>query len=75
MTMATIKNYADALYFLPGYHVDEGLAARFGRGLEAYWAALADGLAAARAYQELTRRGVPHDEAVREVFKLHLEGR
>ena len=73
--MSTIKNYEDALDFLPKYHGEEGLAARFGKGLKAYWAGLSDGLAAARAYHELTRRGVPHDEAVREVFEAHLDAR
>jgi hypothetical protein len=73
--MSAIKNYDDALDFLPTYQGDEGLAARFGKGLKAYCTALADGLAAARAYHELTVRGVPHDKAVREVFRLHLDRR
>lgn len=73
--MSAIKNYEDALDFLPKYRGEEGLAARFGKGLKAYWTGLSDGLAAARAYQELTRRGVPHHEAVREVFEAHLDAR
>ena len=73
--MSAINNYDDALDFLPKYQGEEGLVARLGRGLKVYWAGLADGLAAARAYHELTRRGVPHDRAVREVFEQHLDGR
>ena len=33
------------------------------------WGALSDGLAASRAYNELMRRGVPHNVAVRKVFE------
>lgn len=73
--MSAIRNYDDALDFLPKYQGEEGLVTRFGRGLTAHWAGLRDGLAAARAYHELTRRGVPHDEAVREVFGSYLDAR
>ena len=73
--MSAIKNYDDALDFLPKYQGDEGLAVRFGNGLKTYWTALSAGLAAARAYHELTARGVPHEQAVRQVFELHLDSR
>ncbi len=73
--MSAIKNYDDALDFLPKYQGDEGLAARFGKALQTYWTALGAGLAAARAYHELTARGVAHEQAVRQVFELHLDGR
>ena len=37
-----------------------------------YWSAILGGLAAARAYNELTARGVPHEVAVETVFDRHL---
>ena len=34
--MSAIKNYDDALDFLPKYQGDEGLATRFGKALQTY---------------------------------------
>lgn len=70
--MSTIKSFDDALDFYPADNSRP--FARFGRRtLQTYWSALVEGLAAARAYHELTRRGVPHDAAVRQIFDTHFD--
>jgi hypothetical protein len=72
MNMSTIKSFDDALDFYPTAK-ELPLLSRIGRTLRIYGTALRDGLAAARAYNELTRRGVPHDAAVRQVFNEHFD--
>lgn len=44
----------------------------FLNGLAVYWSAISEGAAAAHAYNALTRRGVPHEEAVVQVFEDHF---
>jgi hypothetical protein len=68
--MSTI-NYDDALDFLPRSE-RAGLFSRLAAEVAVYWSGLRDGLAAERMYDELSRRGVPHDLAVRKVFERHL---
>ena len=70
--MSTIKSFDDALDFYPAA-TERPLLSRIGRTLWIYATAMNDGLAAARAYNELTRRGVPHDAAVRQVFNEHFD--
>lgn len=70
--MSTIKSFDDALDFYPAATRSSALS-RFARGVRIYWDAFVDGLAAARAYNELMRRGVPHDAAVRQIFDAHFE--
>lgn len=70
--MSTIKSYDDALDFYPA-EASNPILSRFGRAVRLYWRGLCDGLAAAGAYKELTRRGVPHDVAAHRVFDLHLD--
>lgn len=70
--MSTIKSFDDALDFYPADSRVSALS-RFARTLRVYWNALGDGLAAARAYNELMRRGVPHDAAVRQIFDAHFD--
>jgi hypothetical protein len=70
--MSTIKSFDDALDFYP-VATQRPLLARFGGALRTYWEALGDALAAARSYQELTRRGVPDNVAVRQVFDAHFD--
>lgn len=48
---------------------------RFLSGLTMYLSAIREASAAAHEYETLTRRGVPHDEAVERVFEEHFEGR
>jgi hypothetical protein len=43
-----------------------------GNTVRVYWEAFRDGLAAARAYEELIARGVPHHVAVQHIFRDHL---
>ena len=69
--MRTIDSFNDALDFYPAPAHRPALS-RFGGTLRTYWNAMRDGLAAARAYHEMTSRGVPHDEAVRRVFDAHF---
>jgi hypothetical protein len=70
MIMSTIKSFNDALDFYPSH--EHGPLTRFGGAIKTYWNALRDGLTAARAYNELTRRGVPHDTAVRQILDEHF---
>ncbi len=69
--MSTIKSFDDALDFYPDNN--RLSVAGFGRAVRTYWTALGEGLAAASAYHELTRRGVPHDTAVRQIFDEHFD--
>jgi hypothetical protein len=48
---------------------------RFLGAVGTYWSAIRDGLAAARTYKELVRKGAPHEAAVERVFEQHLGGR
>ncbi len=68
----SIKSFDDALDFYPANSRGSALS-RFARALRVYWNALGDGLAAARAYNDLMRRGVPHDVAVRQIFDAHFD--
>ena len=69
--MSTTRSFDEPFHPYKGVNIGSALA-RLGRSLGTYWDALADGLAAARSYNELIRRGVPHDTAVREVFDAHF---
>jgi hypothetical protein len=71
MIMSTIKSFDDALDFHPGSG-QLPIVTRLGRTIATYWGALRDGLAAARTYTELTRRGVSHDAAAQHVFGRHF---
>jgi hypothetical protein len=51
---------------LPGRH--------FLSGLTTYLSAIREASAAAHAYEQLVRRGTPHQEAVERVFAEHLGG-
>jgi hypothetical protein len=70
--MSTIKSFDDALDFYPAAS-ERPLLSRIGQTVRIYATALSEGLAAARAYNELTRRGVSHDAAVRQVFDAHFD--
>jgi hypothetical protein len=48
---------------------------RFFSGITTYLSAIRDASAASHAYNELVRRGVPHDVAVERVFEEHMGGR
>lgn len=43
--------------------------------LRAVWNAAGEGFAVARRYQELTRRGMSHEQAASKVFFEHYAGR
>ena len=72
--MRTADSFNDALDFYPARASRHALS-RFGGSIRLYWNAMRDGLAAARAYHEMTSRGVPHDVAVRRVLSDHFEAR
>ena len=72
--MRTIDSFNEALSFYPAPNYRLALA-RFGGSLRTYCDAMRDGLAAARAYHEMTARGVPHDAAVQRVFSDHFDAR
>jgi hypothetical protein len=69
--MATARSIDSAIHLesreLPGR--------RFFSRLSTYLNAIREASAAAHDYETLTRRGVPHDEAVERVFEEHFEGR
>jgi hypothetical protein len=71
MIMSTIKSFDEALDFYPAKGSHSALS-RLGHALSLYWRGLCDGLAAAGTYKDLTRRGVPHDKAVHQVFDEHF---
>jgi hypothetical protein len=68
----TIKTFDEALDFYPS---SRAALSRFGGVLQTYWSAMRHGLAAARAYHEMTARGVPHETAVQQVFSEHFDAR
>jgi hypothetical protein len=75
MSMTTIKSFDDALDYFPGPAGRRSFLSRFGSTIKIYWASLREGIAAARLYNDLTRRGVPHDMAVRQTFDACFNGR
>ena len=42
--------------------------------LRAIWDALREGIAAHRQYEQLTSRGIPHDTAIRQAFRISHPG-
>ncbi len=70
MMMSTIKNFDDAFDFLPSER--QNLLSRLAAEIAVFWSGLRDGLAVHRTYDELRRRAVPHDLAVKRAFERHL---
>jgi hypothetical protein len=73
-TMSTIRSATHTfdIFAEPNLRV---LFRRFFTAAQAYWSAAVDGLAAARTYEELTRHGATHAQAVERVFDRHLHDR
>jgi len=72
--MSTTKRFDNTLDF----HPERDLGAAFWHlptTVMTYWSAIRDGLAAARAYHELTSHGATHEAAVEKVFGQHLNVR
>ena len=65
--MRTIDSYDDALDFLPRAETAMGSRSFFAK-VGVVIESMREGAAAARRYQELTGRGVPHDKAAERVF-------
>lgn len=72
--MSTIGSARHALDILSEPR-SPGVLRRFLAAVETYWGAIVDGQAAVRTYDELTRRGATHEEAVEKVFDKHLRAR
>ena len=70
--MSTTTHAALDLYERSG---PASLSRSFLTTLRLAWEGIGDGFAAARRYQELTRRGVPHETAASKVFFEHYSGR
>lgn len=68
--MATARSIDSALHLEPR----EVPGRRFFSGLTTYLSAIREASAAAHEYETLTRRGVPHEEAVERVFEEHFSG-
>ena len=69
--MATVRSLNGALDLEPR---NLGVR-RFFKGLTVYLDAISEGAAAAHEYETLTRRGMPHEEAVVQVFEEHFDRR
>jgi hypothetical protein len=68
LDMATARSLNGAVDFEP-----RSLGVRrFFKGLTDFWNAVGEGADAAHAYNRLTRRGMAHDEAVKQVFERHF---
>ena len=66
--MATVRSVDGAFGLEP-----RSLGVRgFLKSLAVYCSAISEGAAAAHEYATLTRRGVPHEEAVVQVFEDHF---
>jgi hypothetical protein len=69
--MASVRSLDSMLHLepreIPGH--------RFLSGLATYLSAIREASAAAHAYDELVRRGTPHEQAVERVFEEHFNGR
>ena len=62
--MSTVTSYDDALGFLPTGRKGPSLLTK----VRLIAQAVQEGHVAARRYQELTARGIPHDKAATQVF-------
>jgi hypothetical protein len=69
--MATARSIDSGLHLEPR----EIPGRRFFSGLTTYLSAIREASAAAHDYETLTRRGVPHAEAVELVFEEHFDRR
>ena len=72
--MSTTTHYGDAL----ADYADAPHRRRPGRWLatlRTVWEGVSEGFAASRRYQELTSRGMSHDEAATKVFVEHFGDR
>lgn len=72
--MSTIGSARHALDILSEPR-SPGVLRRFLAAVHTCWGAIVDGQAAVRTYDELTRRGATHEEAVEKVFDKHLRAR
>jgi len=73
--MSTTKSVDDALDFYPERESRTAFRRLPTATVWAYWSAMRDGLAAARAYHQLTTQGATHETAVEKVFDRHLNAR
>ena len=69
--MASVRTLDGTLHLEPR----ETPIRRFFSGLTAYLNAIREAGAAAHAYEDLVRHGVPHEEAVGRMFEEHFGGR
>ena len=69
--MSTIRSFGNALHFHPE-RASRAVFWRLWTAVRTYWSAVRDGLAASRAYHELTAQGANHEEAVEKVFDRHF---
>jgi hypothetical protein len=69
--MASVRSLDSMLHLEPR----EIPGRRFLSGLATYLSAIREASAAAHAYDELVRRGTPHEQAVERVFEEHFNGR
>jgi hypothetical protein len=66
--MASVKTFDSALDLEP----NRDTARRFLKRVADYWTALQESSAAAHEYEQLTRHGTPHAEAIERVFDKHF---
>lgn len=71
--MSQIRSFDEALDFYP--ETKAKLSTRFGgywQGVQAFFAAISEGHAAASRYHQLTSRGMSHEKAASQVFAEHF---
>jgi hypothetical protein len=72
MIMSTTTHYSGALEVYSDTLGTRRLGKLFAN-VQTVWGALGEGLAASRRYQELTSRGMPHEQAASKVFFEHFD--
>jgi hypothetical protein len=75
MIMSTISSSASHTFDIASEPNPRSVLRRISTIARTYWSAAVEGLAAARSYQELTRCGATHEQAVEQVFDRHLGAR
>ena len=71
--MGQIRSFDDALDFYPDAKASVRTRLRsFARSIATYWAAMAEGHAAASQYNALRARGLSHEHAASKVFADHF---
>jgi hypothetical protein len=72
--MSTLRS-ASHTFDIPAEPNHRPVLRRLSDAAQAYWSAAVEGLDAARTYDEETRRGATHEQAMKKVFDRHWRTR